>query len=194
MNDICFKSLFRPCSHRKLCPRLIYDFLSCISCVDSCIFGQISSYFSIESYLFFQYNGLELEWLCLVSLNISLYSFSSNFMYRAFIYWFVRGNFAQVDPTEALILILMDFIIHFYITKLVRQIDIRQSIFNGISSLLDFYPRQSCKWSWTWNNHNQKLWVNERKRLLACAILIMYVCWATWIWWAYLSIFSTATS
>ncbi len=67
----------------------------------------------------------------LVALNISLYSFSSYFMYRAFIY-LLRRNFAQVDPTEVLILNLMDFIIHFYITKMVRQIDARQSFFKGI--------------------------------------------------------------
>ncbi len=67
--------------------------------------------------------------LYLVALNISLYSFSSYFMYRAFIYRFVRSNFEQVDPTKALIRIVMDFIIHFYITKMVRQIDNRRSFF-----------------------------------------------------------------
>ncbi len=41
----------------------------------------------------------------------------------------MRGNFAQIDPTDALILIHMDLSTHFYISKMVRQIGSRQSPF-----------------------------------------------------------------
>ncbi len=78
--------------------------------------------------------------LYLVALNISLYSFSSYYMYRAFIFLFVRSNFAQVDPTEGLIRILTGFIIYFYITSMVREIGSRQSLLKEFKVCLIFIP------------------------------------------------------
>ncbi len=46
----------------------------------------------------------------------------------------------QVDPAEALILIHMDFYIHFYITKMVRQIDTRQSFLKEFKSVRSLSP------------------------------------------------------